>query len=75
MFPTSWELSAARAVSVARYLIEDRGVSPALVSVSGHSMYRPASPNLTAEGKARNRRVEIVLTRPEEPKAAEGLEQ
>jgi len=75
MFPTSWELSAARAVNVARYLIEERGVNPGLVTVSGHSMYKPASPNLTAESKARNRRVEIVLTRPEELKAAEGLEQ
>ncbi len=63
-YPTNWELSAARAVNVARVLIEDAGLDPALVSATGHSMYQPRTPNLTAESKAENRRVEILLTRP-----------
>jgi chemotaxis protein MotB len=64
-YETNWELSAARACAVVRYLIEKKNANPALFTVAGHSMYKPASPNLTAEGKARNRRVEIELRRPD----------
>ena len=70
-YPTNWELSAARAVNVARVLIEDAGLDPALVSATGHSMYRPRTPNVTAENKAENRRVEILLTRPPSPEPKE----
>jgi len=64
-YPTNWELSAARAVSVGRFLIEEGRVGSSRIAVTGHAMYRPASPNLTEEAKARNRRVEIVIRRPE----------
>ncbi len=70
-YPTNWELSAARAVNVARVLIEDAGLNPALVSATGHSMYKPRTPNVTAENKAENRRVEILLTRPKTPEPTE----
>ena len=70
-YPTNWELSTARAVNVARVLIEDAGIDPALVSATGHSMYKPRAPNLTAENKAENRRVEILLTRPPNPETTE----
>ncbi|NJB67698.1 chemotaxis protein MotB [Desulfobaculum xiamenense] len=63
-YDTNWELSTARATNVARYLIERHGVPPESVTVCGHSMYRPSAPNLSPEGKSRNRRVEIALTRP-----------
>ncbi len=65
LYPTDWELSSARAVNVARQLMESEDLDPVRVSVVGHAMYRPAAPNLTAESKARNRRVEIVVRRPE----------
>lgn len=66
-YPTNWELSTARATQVARYLTERRGVAPEQVTISGHSMFKPAAPNLSGEGKARNRRVEIELSRPDQP--------
>ena len=59
-FPTNWELSAARATTVARYL-QDKGIDPRLLSAAGYSEYRPVALNDTDEGKARNRRIEISL--------------
>jgi chemotaxis protein MotB len=59
-FPTNWELSTARATTVVRYL-QGRGVSPTVLSAEGYADYRPVSPNDTDEGKAKNRRIEIVL--------------
>jgi len=60
-FPTNWELSTARAVVVVRYLQEKVGISPALLTASGVSEYHPVADNTTEEGKARNRRIEIIL--------------
>ncbi|MFH1723488.1 MAG: OmpA family protein [Elusimicrobiota bacterium] len=60
-FPTNWELSTARATTVARYLQENAGVDPSLISAAGYGEYRPVASNDTTEGKARNRRIEIVL--------------
>ena len=62
-FPTNWELSAVRATTVARYLIERGSLEAGRFSVIGHSMYRPDVPNSSLQNKARNRRVEIVITK------------
>lgn len=62
-FPTNWELSAIRAIKVARFLIEGTGLEPERFSVVGYSLYKPVVPNTSSENKARNRRVEIVITR------------
>jgi len=59
-FPSNWELSAARAINVARYL-QRLGVDPALLSAAAYGEYRPVSENDTPEGRAKNRRIEIVL--------------
>ena len=59
-FPSNWELSAARATNVARYL-QRLGVDPALLSAVAYGEYRPVSENDTPEGRAKNRRIEIVL--------------
>jgi chemotaxis protein MotB len=64
-YPTNWELSSARAARVARYLIEAGGLEPGRFTVIGHAFYRPNVPNTTLENKARNRRVEIIITRKE----------
>ncbi len=56
----NWELSAQRALSVTRYLI-DHGIPENLVQASGCGPARPVAPNTTAEGKAKNRRVEIIV--------------
>lgn len=60
-FPTNWELSTARATNVVRYLQESAGVDAAVLSASGYSEFRPVDSNETEEGRARNRRIEIVL--------------
>jgi chemotaxis protein MotB len=62
LFPTNWELSAARATAVVRFFIRDH-VSPGRLSASGYGAMHPLTTNATADGRARNRRVEIVLTR------------
>jgi chemotaxis protein MotB len=59
-FPSNWELSAARATNVARYL-QRMGVDPNLLSAAAYGEYRPVSENDTPEGRAMNRRIEIVL--------------
>jgi chemotaxis protein MotB len=59
-FPSNWELSAARASRVARYLIE-RGVHPSRIFVQGYADYRPRKPNSNPVNRSNNRRVEIRL--------------
>jgi chemotaxis protein MotB len=60
-FATNWELSAARATNVARFLQDDAKVDPAQLSASGYSEYRPKAANDTDEGRRQNRRIEILL--------------
>ena len=60
-YPTNWELSVVRATNVARYLQEKSGINPTLLSATGYGEYKPVASNETEEGKAKNRRIEIVL--------------
>lgn len=60
-FPTNWELSAARATNVVRFL-EEQGVDPAHMAAVGKASYRPVAGNKSPAGRQRNRRIEIVLT-------------
>lgn len=60
LYPTNWELSAARAINVTRYL-QDRGIDPALLSAVAYGEFRPVADNETREGRAKNRRIEIIL--------------
>ena len=60
-FPSNWELSAARAVGVARYLVEDDGLSAHRISALGYGEYRPKFPNDTDDHRAANRRVDVVI--------------
>jgi chemotaxis protein MotB len=68
-FPTNWELSTARATNVVRFLSEKAGVPPQRLVASGYAEYHPISNNKTAAGRARNRRIEILLTPSLAPKA------
>ena len=61
-FPSNWELSVARASSVARFFIEETEMNPNQFVVSGYSSYRPLSPNTTMQNRAANRRVEVIIT-------------
>lgn len=60
-FPSNWELSAARALSVVR-LLEEAGIPPEQLAAVGHSQYIPIASNDTQEGRAKNRRVELWIT-------------
>lgn len=60
-FPSNWELSTARASAVACFLVEEAGLDPRRLAVSGYSAYRPVASNGTADGRRQNRRIEIVL--------------
>jgi chemotaxis protein MotB len=59
-FPSNWELSTARAISVIRYL-EEHGIARERLSVAGYGEFHPLAPNDGAERRALNRRVEIVV--------------
>ena len=59
-FPSNWELSTARAVTVVKLLVAD-GVKPDLLSAAGYAEFDPSQSNATEKGRAKNRRIEIVL--------------
>ncbi len=60
-FRSNWELSTSRAVSVAHAIFDGNILNPNRVEVSGFAETRPLASNETAEGRAKNRRVEIVI--------------
>jgi len=64
-FPSNWELSTGRAISVMRYLREQRGLPADRLAVAGYADTRPVVPNDTPEHRAANRRVEFVFSRGE----------
>ena len=66
-FATNWELSVMRATTVARFLIEEMGIPASQLSVTGHSYYKPQVNNDTPANRAKNRRVEIILSREQQP--------
>jgi chemotaxis protein MotB len=60
-FPSNWELSAARAAAVVRFLQVESGLEPERLSASGYGYFRPVESNDTPEGRSQNRRIEIIL--------------
>jgi chemotaxis protein MotB len=60
-FASNWELSSSRASSIARLLLHHPNVHAEQMSVAGYAEFHPAASNATLEGRARNRRVDIVL--------------
>jgi chemotaxis protein MotB len=70
VFPSNWELSAARAASIVREFMH-AGVVPERLEAAGRAYLDPLSSNATAEGRARNRRVEVLLPRLDSAKAAQ----
>ncbi|HHK5432590.1 TPA: flagellar motor protein MotD [Pseudomonas aeruginosa] len=61
-YPTNWELSAARAASIVRLLGND-GVEPSRMAAVGYGEFQPVADNASAEGRAKNRRVVLVISR------------
>lgn len=61
-YPTNWELSTARATTVLHFLQGEVGIPGERLSAVGYGEYRPIATNSTPEGRAQNRRIQIVLT-------------
>ena len=61
-YPSNWELSAARAASVVRFMVEQGGVAPNRFSAIGYAHYRPLYAP-TPENRVKNRRVELIISR------------
>jgi chemotaxis protein MotB len=60
-YPTNWELSAARATGVTRYLVEKTKIAPTRLALAGYGEFRPKFPNDTDAHRQANRRVDIVI--------------
>jgi chemotaxis protein MotB len=60
-FDSNWELSSARATHIARLFLEMRAVSPLRLSAAGYAEFHPVANNDTAEGRAENRRVDLIV--------------
>ncbi|GAC1038872.1 flagellar motor protein MotD [Pseudomonas sp. No.117] len=62
LYPTNWELSAARAASIVRLLVGN-GIAPQRLAVVGYGAYQPVTDNTSEAGRARNRRVVLLISR------------
>lgn len=60
-FDSNWELSSTRATRIARMLLDMNAIPPDRLSAAGYAEYRPVAANGTAEGRAKNRRVDLVV--------------
>lgn len=64
LYPSNWELSVARAVTIVRYLTEEEGIKPERFAAAGYAEYRPIVSNDTRANRALNRRADIVIIYP-----------
>lgn len=60
-FDSNWELSSARAISIARLFLDLRTIPAQRLSAAGYAEFHPVAPNSTPEGRAQNRRVDLVV--------------
>lgn len=73
-FPSNWELSTGRALSVLRYLSESYDISPSRLSARGYGEHRPIVPNDSDENRALNRRVNIAIVHDDREDVPSGTE-
>ena len=73
VYPSNWELSAARAASVVQMFIKN-GVEPEHLSVIGYGQYRPTAKNDSVEGRRQNRRVSVVILADKEARRMQEIE-
>jgi chemotaxis protein MotB len=69
-FATNWELSSVRATTIARYLLDHGAANPAQLAATGYSEFHPIASNATEDGRAKNRRVDIILLSANQPPQA-----
>jgi len=62
IYPSNWELSVSRATAILRVL-EKQGLNPARMAIEGYGQYYPSTENLTAQGRARNRKVVVAISK------------
>jgi len=62
VYKDNWDLSVARATSIVRILINDYRIAPTRMTASGKGEFFPKADNATPEGRAKNRRTEIILS-------------
>ena len=74
LYPSNWELSAARAASVV-HLFTNEGVQPERMAAIGYGEYRPVADNTTTEGRRRNRRVVLVIRKDDRDRLPQDREQ
>lgn len=60
-YPSNWELSVARGMSVVRHMLDSAKINPRILATTGYGEYRPIAPNDTPEGRSQNRRVEFLV--------------
>lgn len=60
-FPSNWELSSARAIAVLRLFVDDLQMDPLTLLATGYGKYHPVASNASVAGRAKNRRIEIIL--------------
>ncbi|MBE6033976.1 MAG: chemotaxis protein MotB [Clostridiales bacterium] len=61
LYPSNWELSTARAVSVVRLFVDKCNIEPEKLVAVGYGEYKPVADNSTAEGRTKNRRIDIIV--------------
>lgn len=66
LYPSNWELSVARSVTIIHYLIEQEGIAPERLLAAGQAEFDPMAPNDTRENRMRNRRADIIIIYPQE---------
>lgn len=60
-YPSNWDLSSARAIRILKYFFEVHGFDPSKLSAAGYGEFRPVETNDTPSGRAKNRRVDIMV--------------
>ena len=63
LYPSNWQLSTARAITVLKFLINERSMPSGRLSAAGYGKFRPLVPNVSPENRAKNRRVDVVVLR------------
>jgi len=66
-YRSNWELASSRAVTVAHYMLENKRMDPERLIIEGYADTKPLVPNTSAENRAKNRRVEIILEQNSNP--------
>jgi chemotaxis protein MotB len=65
-YPTNWELSVARALTIVRYLIDHESIAPERLLAAGHAEFNPVAPNDSRVNRTLNRRADIIIIYPNE---------